>query len=354
MADWIPRARGELTTAELRALSRANHEDLPALERELSAATGWPFVVLVPSARVGVVAALRALGAPAGSEVLVSALNFAPLVERIRARWAPIAVDVRGTSACPDRVAEAVTGRTGAIVATHAFGRPAPMAELRAIADAAGVPLIEDAAQALGARTDARGDAAVFSFGPTKPLAGWGGGAVGCDSATVAARIRASLPTRGERASRLVRGVAFEIASRFGGPLAKTGAVDAIVERWLVDPARATRRRPWQDAPMGAIEARLVRLRLAGLAARTLARRLDHAAVRARLAARGVQSWPDAPGGIGYGVLVSCDDAETRARELRHLGVDAPFGELRLVGDPDRCPRAAELERTLLRVPAAW
>ncbi len=345
---FVPRARGELSSGELLDLAHASEADLLALEAELAEATGWREVVLVPSARVGVVLALRALGVPAGAEVIVSALGFAPIVERMRVRWTPRPVDVRGTSLCPERTAAAVGPRTGAVVATHAFGRPAPIAAYRCAAP--GVPIVEDAAQALGARADARGDAAVFSFGPTKPLAAWGGGAVACDSAALAARLRALRAPAPGRTTRLARAACFELATRVGGPVLRSPLAAPWIERWLCDPAGATRWRPWQDAPFGPMEARLVRRRLRALDARTRARRSAHAASRAALLAEGLDAWPDAPGGIGYGVLVTHDDALRLARALRRRGIDAPAGELRDVSN-GACPEAARLERTLLRVP---
>jgi len=304
---------------------------------------------------VGLVEVMHALHVPTGSEVLTSALNFPPLIERMRAHWRPVPVDVDGTSACVEGLARALGPGAGALIATHAFGRPAPMAAYRQLADRHGVPLIEDAAQALGAKTEARGDAAVISFGPTKPLAAWGGGAVLCRERAVADRVRArGRRYGGGRASRIARGLAFELVSRFGGPVAKRASADELVERWLTDPAGEPRRRPWQDAPMGALEARLVRMRLAGLGRRTEARRSQHRSVSAELASRGLDVWPDVAGGIGFGVLMSSDDAPADARALRRRGIDAPHGELRLIGDPRVSPKAARLERTLLRVPVAW
>ena len=348
---WIPRARGELTRAELFALSRADDGDPDALRAEIERETGWPHAALVPSARAGIVAALEALGVPRGAEVIVSALNFGPLVERLRERFVPVIADVRGTSACPLAVRDAITPRTRAILATHAFGRPAPMGAYVSLARRHGLVVVEDAAQALGCRPDARGDAAVFSFGPTKPLAGWGGGAVVTRDRELARRVRAHLtPGRG-RAARLARGVAFEMGSRLGGPIARSGVADGFIERYLSDPAGALRARPWHDAPMGPTEARLVRMRIGDLAGQTRARLEAHARLTAELLSRGVNAWPAARGGIGFGVLVEAEDAAASARVLRRGGVDAPHGELRNVGDPRRHPRASLRERTLLRVP---
>jgi dTDP-3-amino-3,4,6-trideoxy-alpha-D-glucose transaminase len=91
-----------------------------------------------------------------------------------------------------ETVRAAITPRTKAIVAVHLFGNVAPMAELREL----GLPVLEDAAQATGARLDgaragALGDAATFSFFPSKNLPCLGdGGAVTTDDDDVAAAVR--------------------------------------------------------------------------------------------------------------------------------------------------------------------
>ncbi len=92
-----------------------------------------------------------------------------------------------------DTVRAALTPRTTAIVAVDLFGLPAPVAEIRAL----GVPVIEDAAQAIGAwlgdrRAGTLGDIATFSFYPSKNLGAFGdGGAVVTDDAELAERVRA-------------------------------------------------------------------------------------------------------------------------------------------------------------------
>jgi dTDP-4-amino-4,6-dideoxygalactose transaminase len=100
-------------------------------------------------------------------------------------------IDRRTLNLDPADVAERVTERTRAIVAVHLFGRPAPLAELPA-----GVPVIEDAAQAFGAtagqaRAGAVGIAGTFSFFPTKNLFGLGdGGLVSTNDPELAEKIR--------------------------------------------------------------------------------------------------------------------------------------------------------------------
>ena len=108
----------------------------------------------------------------------------------------PADIDPETFNLDPAAVSRALSPRTRAIIAVHLYGRPAAMAELAKIADQAGVALIEDAAQAHGARHHGRrvgglARAAAFSFYPTKNLGALGdGGAVTTNDADLADRVR--------------------------------------------------------------------------------------------------------------------------------------------------------------------
>lgn len=142
---------------------------------------------------------LKGLGIGEGDEVIVPAQTFIATFLGVSATGAkPVAVDVDPGSCniSPERVLEAVTPRTRAVIAVHLFGRQAAMTALSAIARARNFHLIEDAAQAHGLNriegAAARGAsvAATYSFYPTKNLGGLGdGGAVTTDDADLAARI---------------------------------------------------------------------------------------------------------------------------------------------------------------------
>lgn len=323
-------------------MASAGPDEVAVLERDLERALERPAAV-VPSARVGIVRAYEALGVPRGAEILVSGFNYPPLVERLRrAGWRPVAVDVAPGETHPSvaAYAAACTDRTAAMLATHAFGRPAPCAGYRALADRLGLVLVEDAAQALGADVGRHGHATVFSFGPTKPLAGWGGGAVLGDAALVLRR-----RSRRSRAcaSRVLRGLAFECITRRGG-VALRAPIDW--DRWTTDPLGALNRRPWQDAPLDPACAALMRARVPRLRAITAARRRAHVTVSAQLTARGLDVLDDT--GIGFGALVLHRRPRWLARALRAEGVDAACGELRALPG---CARAAWLERSLVRIP---
>ena len=168
-------------------------------EADLAGVIGTRFAVGVGSGTEALVLALRAVGVEAGDEVVTSPFTYFATVEAIL--WAgarPVFVDVEpgGFLLDPPRLAAACGPRTRAIVPVHLFGRCADMARIRALADERGIPVVEDAAQAIGAARDGRaagawGRAGCFSFYPSKNLGAAGdAGAVTTDDEEVAQRLR--------------------------------------------------------------------------------------------------------------------------------------------------------------------
>lgn len=142
---------------------------------------------------------LRAMHIGPGDEVIVPAHTFiATWLAVTQSGATPIPVECAPGSynIDPARIEAAITPDTRAIIAVHLYGEPADMNALRAIADRHGLRLIEDAAQAHGARykgrrTGSLGDAAAFSFYPTKNLGALGdGGAVTTSDDALANEIR--------------------------------------------------------------------------------------------------------------------------------------------------------------------
>ncbi len=140
-----------------------------------------------------------AAGIGPGDEVITAANTFIATTEAISQTGAtPVLADIEpGTRLLsPAAVEAAITDKTKAIVVVHLYGQPAPMEEFRAIADKHGLVLIEDAAQAHGARWKGKragslGDIAAFSFYPGKNLGSCGeGGAVTTNNAELAAAVR--------------------------------------------------------------------------------------------------------------------------------------------------------------------
>jgi perosamine synthetase len=142
--------------------------------------------------------ALLAAGVGDGDEVVVPALSYVACANAVVACGAtPVLADADRTSwnLDPDAAAAALTPRTRAILAVHLYGHPADMDALRAIADRHGVRLVEDAAEAHGARYRGRiagslGDVAAFSFYGNKILTTGEGGMVVTDDRDLAAHAR--------------------------------------------------------------------------------------------------------------------------------------------------------------------
>ena len=170
--------------------------EVTAFESELAEYLGVAHVVGVGNGTDAIAIALRALGVGPGDEVIVPSFTFYASVEAVVDIGAvPVFCDVDKDTRnlTVDTVRAVMTPRTAAIVAVDLFGLPAPVGELRAL----GVPVLEDAAQAAGARAEGRmagalGDAATFSFYPSKNLGAFGdGGAIATDDDAVADLARA-------------------------------------------------------------------------------------------------------------------------------------------------------------------
>ena len=170
-----------------------------AFEDELAAFVGTRFCVGVGSGTEALVLALRAAGVAPGDEVLTSPFTYFATVQAILLAGArPAFADIErgGFNLDPDAVAAAIGPRTRAILPVHLFGACADIAGIRRAADTRGIPVVEDAAQAIGAARDGRragawGAAGCFSFYPSKNLGAAGdGGCVTTDDPELADRLR--------------------------------------------------------------------------------------------------------------------------------------------------------------------
>jgi dTDP-4-amino-4,6-dideoxygalactose transaminase len=173
--------------------------EVEAFEQEFAEYLGVDHAVGVASGTDALVIALRVLGVGPGSDVVVPSFTFYATAEAvINAGARPVFCDIDPETFCvtAETVARALTPATRAVIPVHLFGRPAPMLELRTLAAERGLALVEDAAQAAGARVGgarvgALGDAAAFSFYPSKNLFCLGdGGAIATDDEAIAERAR--------------------------------------------------------------------------------------------------------------------------------------------------------------------
>lgn len=168
-------------------------------EREFAAYHGVSHCVSVDNGTNAIKLALQALGVGPGDEVITVANTAAPTVVAIDAMGAtPVFVDVHPDSYLMDtaQVAAAVTDRTRCVLPVHLYGQCVDMEPLERLAAERGLLLLEDCAQAHGARRHGRvagsvGDAAAFSFYPTKVLGAYGdGGATLVRDDEIARRMR--------------------------------------------------------------------------------------------------------------------------------------------------------------------
>jgi dTDP-3-amino-3,4,6-trideoxy-alpha-D-glucose transaminase len=197
------RARAAATEAALLRVARSGRyilgAEVEAFEREFADACATRHAVGVASGTDAIALILRAAGIGRGDEVIVPAYTAAATWMAVAQAGArPVGADVDPATGLldPEAAAAAVGPRTAALVAVHLFGRLAPVAALRPITQSRGLLLVEDAAHAAGVAEGAGpagslGDAAAFSFYPTKPLGCLGdGGAVACAGDELAAAVR--------------------------------------------------------------------------------------------------------------------------------------------------------------------
>lgn len=156
-------------------------EEVAEFERAFAERCGTRYAVGVSSGTSALVLILRALGLGPGDEVVTVSNTFVATVAAIALAGArAVLVDVdEHESMDPAALRAAIGPRTRAILPVHLRGRPAPMRDLMAVADEAGVPLIEDCSQATGAHIGGRpvgssGVAGCFSLHPLKNLAAAG------------------------------------------------------------------------------------------------------------------------------------------------------------------------------------
>jgi dTDP-4-amino-4,6-dideoxygalactose transaminase len=173
--------------------------EIEALESELSALIGVKHAITVSSGTDALLLALMALDVGPGDEVVVPTYSFfatAGAVSRLGARPVLVDIDPVTFNIDPGAAARAFTARTKAVMPVHLFGLSADMDPIMAAAERAGVPVIEDAAQAIGSTYKGRaigsiGALGCFSFFPSKNLGAFGdAGLVTTHDAALAKRAR--------------------------------------------------------------------------------------------------------------------------------------------------------------------
>jgi len=194
--------RQDLTTAFGRVLSSNQFilsGEVRAFEEEFAASIGAQHAIAVNSGTDALRLSLAALGIGKWDEVITTPFSFIASTSTIVQSGArPVFADIDPATFTldPELAADRLTTRTRAILIVHLYGQPAEMDALQALAEAHGLALIEDCAQAAGARyrgipVGRLGTAGCFSFYPTKNLGGFGdGGMVTTDDPDLAETLR--------------------------------------------------------------------------------------------------------------------------------------------------------------------
>jgi len=204
------RLKPELDAAMQRVLDRGQFVLGPEgehLERELAAYCGTRDAVAVASGTDALILTLRGCGIGAGDEVVTPCFSFFATAEAIVTVGATprfVDIDPRTYAIDVGQIEAALSPRTKAVLPVHLFGHPCDLEPLARLADRRGLALIEDCAQAVGARYQGRrvgawGRAGCLSFYPTKNLGAYGdGGMVVTNDPALAQQLRL-LRTHGSR-----------------------------------------------------------------------------------------------------------------------------------------------------------
>lgn len=184
--------------AVLRSGMIAQGPEVAAFEQEFAALVDDRECVAVNSGTSALHLALLAMGIGSGDEVIVPSFTFAATANAVAVTGAtPVFVDIEPDSFCldPAQIVPAITARTRAIMPVHLYGHPAAMPQIMDIASEYELQVLEDAAQAHAATLEGRpvgawGDAAAFSFYPTKNMTSGEGGMVVTGDPELARMIR--------------------------------------------------------------------------------------------------------------------------------------------------------------------
>jgi perosamine synthetase len=203
--DWLLLSDPDISGQELDAVRAAlqsprlsNGPRVAQFEAEFAAWLGRSHAVAVASGTLGTWLALRACGLSAGDEVIAPAHGWHQVAHAVTLAGTRVVFsDINYWSGCldPQRAAALVGPATRAILAGNVNGHPAAWRELRALADAQGLKLIEDSTEAIGSvyrgkSVGSFGDVSVFDFSQPSALCCGEGGMLVTDDAALAAELR--------------------------------------------------------------------------------------------------------------------------------------------------------------------
>jgi dTDP-4-amino-4,6-dideoxygalactose transaminase len=194
--------RDELRTAALRVMDSQQFvlgPDVKLLEDEIASYTGAKHAIACASGSDALLLALMALDIRAGDEVITTPFSFfatAAAIARVGARPIFVDIDPATYNIAAEKIEEAITAQTRAILPVHLYGQCAEMGALMEVSERYSIPVIEDAAQAIGAEEEGRqagtfAPIGCFSFYPSKNLGGAGdGGMLTANDDELARRLR--------------------------------------------------------------------------------------------------------------------------------------------------------------------
>lgn len=198
MFKIFPRRKVRIFAGDIRLFLRflmskklINGVSIAEFEEKLSWYSGTKFALTTASGRAALEMIIKALQADkSGGEIVVPAFTFRGVVETIiKCGMKPVFVDIRqdDSNINEDIIEDKISEKTRAVLATHIFGNPCNIQRIMDIAVKHNIPVIEDCAQAIGARYDGKmagsfGFCGFYSFDTTKPLNTYGGGAIITDN----------------------------------------------------------------------------------------------------------------------------------------------------------------------------
>lgn len=198
--------KDEVLPALMRVVERQQFilgEEVGLLEQALARACEVPHAIACASGTDALLLPLRTLDLKPGDEVITPSFTFfatAGTIHNTGGTPVFVEIDEKSFNLSPAAVEASITPRTRAIIVVHLFGQMANLGAIKAIADRHGVPVIEDAAQSIGARrlidgqwrvAGSIGYASAFSFFPSKNLGAWGdAGMITTLDAALADRLR--------------------------------------------------------------------------------------------------------------------------------------------------------------------
>ena len=201
----VPLAQPNIGPLEVELVNRVLASDTLAMgpfteefEQRVAALAGVPHGIAVSSGTAGLHLAVRALGIGPGDEVVTTPFSFVAssncvIFEGATPVFADIEEETLGLD--PERAEAAVSDRTRALLPVDVFGNACGLPQLAAVAERAGIPIVEDSCEALGSSLEGRplgswGRIGVFAFYPNKQITTGEGGMVVTDDDALAATMR--------------------------------------------------------------------------------------------------------------------------------------------------------------------